>query len=135
MEILKLKKKNLPPWKSYFLKDVDMEKILVFNNISFGVKNYKYFIAYLCNDYKVNPLKTGVCGGVVLPPPPLWFSINESSRERVKPWFFVTFNIIISHNFPWNSSICPEDIKIFPISVSYFHQFFRFSNISLLQRN
>ena len=30
------------------------------------------------------------------------FSKNVSSRETVKPWFFVTFNIIISHIFPEN---------------------------------
>ena len=30
------------------------------------------------------------------------FSKNVSSRERVKPSFFVTFNIIISHIFPEN---------------------------------
>ena len=27
-----------------FLKDVDIEKVLVSNKISFGEKNYKYFI-------------------------------------------------------------------------------------------
>ena len=36
-----------------FLKDVDTEKVLVSNKISFGEKNYKYFISYLYNDYKV----------------------------------------------------------------------------------
>ena len=29
----------------------------------------------------------------------LWF-LPKTSRERVKPWFFVTFNIIRSHLFP-----------------------------------
>ena len=29
------------------LKDVDIEKVLVSNKISFGEKNYKYFISYL----------------------------------------------------------------------------------------
>ena len=33
-----------------FLKDVDIEKVLVSNKISFGEKNYKYFIGYLHND-------------------------------------------------------------------------------------
>ena len=31
------------------------------------------------------------------------FLKNISSNERMKPWFFVTFNIIISHVFPKNS--------------------------------
>ena len=38
-----------------FLKDVDIEKVLVSNKISFGEKNYKYFIGYLYNDNKVKP--------------------------------------------------------------------------------
>ena len=38
------------------LRDVDIEKLLVSNKISFGEKNYKYFIGYLYNDRKVKPL-------------------------------------------------------------------------------
>ena len=38
------------------LKDVDIEKVLVPNKISFGEKNHKYFIIYLYNDNKVKPL-------------------------------------------------------------------------------
>ena len=33
-----------------------MDKVLVSNKISFGEKNYKYFIGYLYNDNKVKPL-------------------------------------------------------------------------------
>ena len=33
---------------------------------------------------------------------PFSFSKVLSSKERVKPWFFVTFNVIISHIFPEN---------------------------------
>ena len=39
-----------------FIKDVDIEKVLVSNKISFAEKNYKYFIGYLYNDEKVKPL-------------------------------------------------------------------------------
>ena len=39
-----------------FLKDVDIEKVLVSNKISSGKKNYKYFIGYLHNDHQVKPL-------------------------------------------------------------------------------
>ena len=47
-------------------RDVDIEKVLVSNKISFGEKNYKYFISYLYNDDKVQPLhimlpKTSAC--------------------------------------------------------------------------
>ena len=38
-----------------FSKDVDIEKVLVSNKISFGGKNYKYYISYLYNDNKVKP--------------------------------------------------------------------------------
>ena len=39
--------------------------------------------------------------GSDLPPSPFWgFSKNVSSTERIKPLFFVTFNIIIRHIFP-----------------------------------
>ena len=33
--------------KTLFLKDVDTEKLLVSSKISFGERNYKYFIGYL----------------------------------------------------------------------------------------
>ena len=38
------------------LEEVDIEKVLVSNKISSNEKNYKYFIGYLYNDYKVKPL-------------------------------------------------------------------------------
>ena len=41
---------------SVHLRDVDIEKVLLSNKISFGEKNYKYFIGYLYNDHKVKPL-------------------------------------------------------------------------------
>ena len=39
-----------------FLKEVDIEKVLVSHKFSFGEKDYKYFIGYLYNDDKVKPL-------------------------------------------------------------------------------
>ena len=39
-----------------FLKDEYIAKVLVPNKISFGEKNYKYFIGYLYNDNKFKPL-------------------------------------------------------------------------------
>ena len=38
------------------LWDVDIEKVLVSNKISFSQENYKYFIGYLYNDHIVKPL-------------------------------------------------------------------------------
>ena len=38
------------------MEDVDIEKVLVSNKISFGKKNYSYIISYLYNDNKIKPL-------------------------------------------------------------------------------
>ena len=52
--ILKLKKIKFYRYKiPIYLKDVDIEEVLVSNKISFGEKKYKYFIGYLYNDHKV----------------------------------------------------------------------------------
>ena len=66
--------------------------------------------------------------------PLLWFFEKErvSSKERVKPCFFVTFNIIISHIFPENFIEITQVVLAIFID---FHQFFGFFDISLLQRN
>ena len=40
-----------------FWKDVDIERVLLSNKISFGEKNYKYFIGYLYNYNEVKPNK------------------------------------------------------------------------------
>ena len=37
-----------------FSGDVDIEKVLVSNKISFGEKNYKYFISYCTMAIKLN---------------------------------------------------------------------------------
>ena len=39
-----------------FSKDLDIEKVLVSKKISFGEKNYKYFIGYLYNEHNVKAL-------------------------------------------------------------------------------
>ena len=45
--MLKLKKINFSHKTPILLKDVDNEKVLVFNKICFGEKSYKYFIDHL----------------------------------------------------------------------------------------
>ena len=55
---------------------------------------------------KLNPKTTGVGQfdpPTPSPPPDCAFSKNVSSKERLKPWFVLTFNIIISHIFPENT--------------------------------
>ena len=43
--------------KSSILKKyVDIENVLVSNKMFFGEKNYKYFIGYLHDHYKIKPL-------------------------------------------------------------------------------
>ena len=50
--------KNITPNQTpIFLKNVDTEKILVSNKISFGEKNWKYFFGYLYNGHEVKPLR------------------------------------------------------------------------------
>ena len=39
------------------------------------------------------------------------FLKNVSSKQKVKPWFFVTFNIFISHIFPENYIEIPQSIQ------------------------
>ena len=54
------------------------------------------------------------------------FLKNASSEEKVKPWFFVTFNITISHilgKLHLNSSSRSEDMKNFSFNISYFYRF------------
>ena len=53
-----IEKKTFYCYKSLiFLKDIDIQKVLVSNKISFGGKSYNYFIGYLHNDNKVKPLR------------------------------------------------------------------------------
>ena len=57
MLILKLKTKSSTARKLLsFLQDADIEKELVSNKISFGRKNYKYFIDYSYKGNKVKPV-------------------------------------------------------------------------------
>ena len=51
--ILKLIHRHKNP---IFVKDVDIEKVLLSKKISPGEKNYKYFIGYFYDDHKVKPL-------------------------------------------------------------------------------
>ena len=51
---MKLKKINLTATiVLFFLEDVDIEKVLVSNKTSSAEKDYKYFIGYFYNDYKL----------------------------------------------------------------------------------
>ena len=43
--------------------------------------------------------------------PPCGFSKNVPTKERMKPWFFVTFNIILRHIFPENFIEFPQVVQ------------------------
>ena len=74
--------------------------------------------------------------------PTCGISKNVSSKERVKPWFFVKFNIILKYIFPENliefsqavQKIRQNSKSILPILIN-FTQLFGFFEIKLLQEN
>ena len=72
--------------------------------------NMKYTHITLDVGAAINPKRTSGVGGQfdLLP---CGFSKNVSSKERVKRWFFVTFNIIIRHIFPENFIKIPQVVQ------------------------
>ena len=58
VDVIEIEKNKFCCHRTFILlKDVDIEKVLVSNKISFGEKNYKCFFGYLYNDNKVKPLQ------------------------------------------------------------------------------
>ena len=49
--------------------------------------------------------------GIKLTPPPCGFLKNVSSIERVEPWLFETFNIVLKHIFPENFIEFPQVVQ------------------------
>ena len=54
---MKLKKINITTIDSHFSGDVDIKRVLVSKKISFGKKNFKYFVDYLYNGNKKKKLR------------------------------------------------------------------------------
>ena len=78
----------------------DLEKYIINIEITRTSKNFiPSLTPYL------NP-KTAGGGGQF--DSPCGFSKNLSSKERVKPWCFVTFNVILRHIFPENFIEFPQ---------------------------
>ena len=82
-------------------------------------------------------------GGGNLTPPPCGFSKSVSHEEREKPWFFVTFNIILRPIFPQNfirfsqvvQKIWRNSLSIYSLLIFInFHQCFGFFDITYLQK-
>ena len=83
---------------------------------------------YYKTDFKKNALTLKSLRGIKLTHP-CGFSKSVFSRERVKPCFFVTFNIIISHIFPENLIEIPQFVqKICRFSPSILTIFTNFSD-------
>ena len=85
-----------------------------------------FFLIYKLVHYlRFNPKRAGKAGtgGGGQFDSPSGFSKNVSSKERVKPWFFVTFLF-----FPENS------LSILAVLIN-FPQFLEFFDITLSQRN
>ena len=90
------------------------------------------------NDFKHLTLKLlgGRGRGVNLIPHPMVSQKMYLPKERVKLWFFVTFNIILKNIFPENFIEIPRVVKkLWRISLSIlaisidFHQFYGFFDI------
>ena len=114
--------------------------VTVLSNVSQTYKKCLHKQMYFhFNRLFFNPLKAWWEGGSIRSS--LWFFLKcifQRERERMKSGLFVTFNhykLHLSWRFHWNCSSCLEDMKIFSTNISYFHQFFGFFDISLLQRN
>ena len=80
-----------------YLKDVDIEKVLASNKISFGEKNYKYLIGSLYNDNKVKPLhimlpKTNACV----------ICVNYDGQTKWMYFLIEDDDLLEKHNAVWD---------------------------------
>ena len=99
---------------------------------------------YSFHEVKVSPcyLTLKRLGRVNLTPHPSSFSKNVFSKERVKTWFFVTFNIIIRHKFPKNFIEIPQfvqklrriSLSILAIFINFHHFFFIFRHFLVTKK-
>ena len=67
--------------KSQFSEDTDIDSVLISDKISTGERNYKYFIGYLYNNYKIKPLHK------ILPIPSAY--INNYDEETNWIYFLI----------------------------------------------
>ena len=84
------------------LKDVDTEKVLVSNKISFGEKSFKYFIGYLYGNHKVKPLHLIY---------PKSRSYVKSYNRQIKWMYFLTEDDDLLEQYNTNWDKVSADIK------------------------
>ena len=90
-----------------FLKGVDIEKVLVYNMISFGYKNSKYFIGYLYSDHKVKQLH------IMVPKTSTYLKSNDGQTK----WIYLLIeddNLLENYNTIWDR--VTADIKNYLIA-------------------
>ena len=81
---------------------LDIEKVLVSSNISFGEKYYKYFIDYFYNNYKVKPLH------IILPKTSTYIKSYDGRTKWV--YFFIEDDgLLEKYNTIWDK--VSDDIK------------------------
>ena len=85
-----------------FKKDVNIEKVLVSNKISFGEKSYKFFIDYLYNDHKVKPLH------IILPKTSAYVKSYDGQTKWVY-CFIEDHDLLEKYNNIWDND--SADIK------------------------
>ena len=95
-------------WASYLCVSIFFK----FSFLEDYSRYYKPFWFYVGQKAAVKHFNLRTDGESIHPPTPptCFFSKNISSKERLKPWFFVTFN----ENF---------FMKNFSVYISYFHQY------------
>ena len=78
-------------------------------------------------------IKSWNVGGCQFDPPLLWFfqKFTFQSKSEV---LFLWYISHVSWKFHWNSSSYSEDMKIFFLKISYFHQYLGFFGVSLLKK-
>ena len=75
--------------------DVGIEKALASNKISFGEKNYKYFIGYLYNCNKVKPLN------IMLLKTSSYIK-NYDGQTKMDVFFIEDDDLLKKYNIIWN---------------------------------
>ena len=84
------------------LSDLNIKKVLACNKISFCKKNYKYFIGYLHNDHKVNPLH-------IMLPKTSAFVKNYDGQTKLTYFMIEDDDLLEKYNTIWDK--VSADIK------------------------
>ena len=99
-----------------FLKDVNIEKVLVSNKIYFGGKNYKYFIGYFSIDHKVKPLH------IILPKTSANIKSYDGQTKCNTIWDNVIADLKKNDSEPvYNKKFLETKIKSHGDEVTYFY--------------